>query len=165
VYRADRISAHDKTVFYEQLNSLLNSLIENENDWLANLANAAGLLFDQMEDINWAGFYLLKDNELVLGPYQGKPACTRIPMGKGVCGTAATQARTIVVEDVHRFPGHIACDAQSKSEIVLPMFINQDMVGVLDIDSPVLNRFDQSDALGLEGFLDLLQKRLHKLRG
>ena len=165
MYKAEKLVEKDKAIFYQQLNALLNALIEDETDWLANLANAAGVLFDQLEEINWAGFYLMKENQLVLGPYQGKPACTRIPMGKGVCGTAAAQGKTIVVEDVHQFPGHIACDAQSKSEIVLPLYVGQELVGVLDIDSPVLNRFDEKDAQGLEDFLNLLNTKLDKLRG
>lgn len=165
MYRSDKITEADKVQFYKELNQILIALIGDEPSWLANLANAAGLLFDQMEDINWAGFYILHDNFLVLGPFQGKPACTRIPVGKGVCGTAAAMAKTILVPDVHQFPGHIACDACSRSEIVLPFFVDGILTGVLDIDSPVYNRFDAADVRGLEEFIALLQNNLHRIRG
>jgi L-methionine (R)-S-oxide reductase len=160
MYTAAKIQAESKAEFYQELSTILAALLADETDWLANLANAAALLFDQLPDINWAGFYLKKDGQLVLGPFQGKPACTRIPLGKGVCGTAAARGETMVVQDVHQFPGHIACDPNSRSEIVLPM--KGALPGVLDIDSPVLRRFDQEDARGLQAFLDLLQKSIKK---
>ncbi|MGI6364242.1 MAG: GAF domain-containing protein [Bacillota bacterium] len=160
MYTAAKIQAESKAEFYQELSTILAALLADETDWLANLANAAALLFDQLPDINWAGFYLKKDGQLVLGPFQGKPACTRIPLGKGVCGTAAARGETLVVQDVHQFPGHIACDPNSRSEIVLPM--KGALPGVLDIDSPVLRRFDQEDARGLQAFLDLLQKSIKK---
>lgn len=127
--------------------------MDEEPDWTANLANAAALLWHQLDDINWAGFYILRNGELVLGPFQGKPACTHIPLGGGVCGTAAADRRTLVIADVHQFPGHIACDSASAAEIVVPI-ISPDghLLGVLDIDSPVADRFNQEDALGLEEF-------------
>lgn len=138
------------------LNSRLKALIADEADWLANLANAAALIFNELPEINWAGFYLLKDGELVLGPFQGQPACIRIKMGNGVCGTAAESGKTKVVEDVEEFPGHIACDPDSKSEIVIPMFNNGELLGVLDLDSPRQARFDELDREYLEQFRDIL---------
>lgn len=154
------ISTGDKAVFYRQLATQLSALIDTEPDWLANLANAAALIYDEMHDVNWAGFYLQKGTDLVLGPFQGKPACVRIPMGKGVCGTAAVQRRTLVVPDVHQFPGHIACDTASRAEIVVPWISGAKLVGVLDIDSPMLARFDAADAAGLEAVVTLLNARI-----
>lgn len=148
----------DKLKFYQQLNTNLAALIEGETDTIANLANAAALLFAELREINWAGFYLLKQGELVLGPFQGKPACIRIAIGKGVCGTAVAKRNSIVVPDVHQFPGHIACDVNSKSEIVIPIIVGDQVIGVLDIDSPILERFDQEDQRGLEGFVSILEK-------
>ncbi len=143
--------------FYEQLNHKLSALIEDETDWLANLSNATALLFMELDDINWAGFYLLRDNQLVLGPFQGKPACVRISIEKGVCGTAFAKKQTIVVPDVHQFPGHIVCDSASCSEIVVPLIaMEQKILGVLDIDSPSYNRFGDGDCLGLEQFVQIL---------
>ena len=124
-----------------KLPKLMASLLEGESDVIANLANASALIYDVLTDINWAGFYFVKDGELVLGPFQGKPACVRLKIGKGVCGTAVAEDRTIVVADVHEFAGHIACDSASKSEIVVPLRKNGAIVGVLDIDSPLFNRF------------------------
>jgi L-methionine (R)-S-oxide reductase len=135
---------------YEALSEQLRALVGGEPDFLANAANMASLLFHALADVNWVGFYFLRDRELVLGPFQGKPACTRIAMGKGVCGTAAARETTLVVPDVHAFPGHIACDSQSKSEIVVPLVRGGRLLGVLDIDSPALERFDQRDQQGLE---------------
>lgn len=123
---------------------------------IANLANAAALLNQFLTDINWVGFYLADGDELVLGPFQGLPACVRIPFGKGVCGTAAAERRTVVVPDVHQFPGHIACDAASQSEIVVPLIKDDRVIGVLDIDSPVKNRFDDVDRRYLEQFASVL---------
>ncbi len=140
----------------------LQSLLGHETHWLANLANTSALLCSELNDLNWAGFYLCEGPELVLGPFQGKPACVRIPLGKGVCGTAAESRRSIVVPDVHKFPGHIACDAASLSEVVIPMITPEGrLVGVLDIDSPVLNRFTPEDAQGLSEIVDVLMNSCH----
>jgi len=141
---------------YELLRMQLIAVTDNEPNFIANGANAAALLFQSLPDINWAGFYLLEGADLVLGPFQGKPACTRIPLGKGVCGTAANRQETIVVPDVHLFPGHIACDSASRSEIVVPLLRNGELLGVLDLDSPVLNRFDAEDSAGLQAFVEVL---------
>lgn len=145
---------------YELLAKQLDALLTGEQDLIANLSNASALLNQFLEQINWVGFYLLKDNELVLGPFQGLPACVRIPIGRGVCGTTVAQKQTIVVEDVHAFPGHIACDAASKSEIVIPLIKNNEVIGVLDIDSPIESRFTQEDQVGLERFVTTLLKHL-----
>jgi L-methionine (R)-S-oxide reductase len=145
---------------YELLTKQLDALLTGEQDLIANLSNTSALLNQFLEDINWVGFYLLKDNELVLGPFQGLPACVRIPIGRGVCGTAVSKKQTIVVEDVHAFPGHIACDAASKSEIVIPLIKNDEIIGVLDIDSPIEARFTQEDQVGLERFVTTLLKHV-----
>lgn len=148
-----------KNAFYDSLLSQLQALIEGENDLIANLANTSALLNLALEDLNWVGFYLLKSpNELVLGPFQGKPACLRIPVGKGVCGTAVVSGQTQRVADVHAFAGHIACDGASNSEIVLPIFDQGRVVAVLDIDSPSLARFDADDQIGLERVATALEK-------
>ena len=148
-----------KTAFYDSLLLQLQALIEGEDDPIANLANASALLNLALEDLNWVGFYLLKSpNELVLGPFQGKPACLRIPVGKGVCGTAVASGQTQRVADVHAFAGHIACDGASNSEIVLPIFAQGRVVAVLDIDSPSLDRFDAEDQAGLERVATALEK-------
>lgn len=144
---------------YELLLKQLKALIDDETDWLANLANTASLLYHSLTELNWSGFYLLKGEELVLGPFVGKPACVRIPIGKGVCGTAVAKQKTIVVEDVHQFPGHIACDADSRSEIVVPLIKDGHVIGVLDIDSPVLKRFDSFDREHLEKMVQWLVKQ------
>jgi GAF domain-containing protein len=149
-------AAQSKAVLYQQLVQELQGLIAGERDPIANLANSAALIYHSLPDLNWAGFYLLKDGELVVGPFQGKPACVRIAMGKGVCGTAAAQRTTQVVRDVHAFPGHIACDSASNSEIVVPMIRNGELLGVLDLDSPKLARFDEEDRRGLEQFVAAL---------
>ena len=126
---------------------------------ISNLANAAALLYNSLENINWAGFYLIEDGMLVLAPFQGKPACIEIPIGKGVCGTAVAEGRTLVVDNVHNFPGHIACDSASNSEIVIPLKNDSgEIVGVLDIDSPILDRFSADDRAGLEEFAAIIQK-------
>ncbi len=130
---------------YDDLLSDLRGLFEDERDPIANAANAAAAMWQYLPDINWAGFYFLKRGELVLGPFQGKSACVRIAMGQGVCGTAAASRRTVVVHDVHEFPGHIACDAASNSEIVVPLIRNRRVLGVLDIDSPKIGRFGEAD--------------------
>ena len=148
-----------KNAFYDSLLSQLQALIEGENDLIANLANTSALLNLALEDLNWVGFYLLKSpNELVLGPFQGKPACLRIPVGKGVCGTAVASGQTQRVADVHAFAGHLACDGASNSEIVLPIFDPGRVVAVLDIDSPSLARFDAEDQIGLERVATALEK-------
>lgn len=142
---------------YALLQRQLESLLEGETHWLANLANTSALLFSELEALNWVGFYLREGSELVLGPFQGKPACVRIPLGKGVCGTAAVKREVIVVPDVHAFPGHIACDAASRSELVIPMITPEgQLLGVLDLDSPVLNRFTTEDAQGLSKAVEFL---------
>lgn len=138
-----------KNELYSSLAGQLRSLLEGERDAVANMANFASLLFHLLPDLNWSGFYLLKENELVLGPFQGKPACIRIPLGKGVCGTSAARRETILVDNVHEFPGHIACDSASNSEIVVPIVAGDALIGVLDLDSPVRSRFDDADARGL----------------
>ena len=145
-----RIEAADTATMYRDLASALEGLITGEPDPIANMANAAAVIFETLPDVNWAGFYLLKEGELVLGPFNGKPACVRIKLGRGVCGTAAAQRETVVVENVDEFPGHIACDSASKSEIVVPIVVGGRLVGVLDVDSPSLARFDGEDREGLE---------------
>ncbi|PSV19321.1 Free methionine-(R)-sulfoxide reductase [Photobacterium leiognathi subsp. mandapamensis] len=146
--------------FYGRLTRQAVALIEGETDLIANMSNISALLNMELERINWVGFYLLKDNELVLGPFQGKPACVRIPVGKGVCGTAVKDNKVQRVDDVHAFPGHIACDAVSQSEIVIPLNVRGKCIGVLDIDSPDLSRFDQNDEQGLVSLVEELQKVL-----
>jgi L-methionine (R)-S-oxide reductase len=141
---------------YELVSKQLKALIEDESNRIANLSNAAALLNQFLDRINWVGFYLYEEDQLILGPFQGLPACVRIPLGKGVCGTAASEQKTIRVADVHQFPGHIACDAASQSEIVVPMIKNSQLIGVLDIDSPEKNRFDEVDQQGLEAFVRIL---------
>ena len=138
-----------KAELYADLQSQLRALLEGEADFIANAANFSSLLYHSLPDVNWVGLYLLKDSELVLGPFQGKPACVRIAMGQGVCGTAAEQRQTILVDNVHEFPGHIACDSASNSEIVVPLVDREQLIGVLDLDSPLLARFDDEDARGL----------------
>lgn len=138
---------------YELVIKQLRALLEGESNTIANLANASALLNQFLNEVNWVGFYLMEDDELVLGPFQGLPACVRIPLGKGVCGTAAQNQRTERIEDVHAFPGHIACDAASQSEIVVPMVKDGKLLGVLDIDSPIKNRFDEIDQHYLEEFV------------
>jgi len=143
------IQSH-KTNDYDQITLQVEGLLAGESDTLSNLSNAAAALMLLLPDINWAGFYIRRGNELTLGPFQGKPACTRIPIGSGVCGTAAQRGETVRVPDVHAFPGHIACDGDSRSEIVIPLFSEGKLWGVLDIDSPMANRFGESDQAGLE---------------
>ncbi len=150
-----------KKAFYASLAKQAEALIGNERNLIANLANLSALLNMSLEDINWVGFYLVDGEQLVLGPFQGNPACIRIPIGKGVCGTAAANRTTQIVTDVHQFEGHIACDAASNSEIVIPVMSGRRLVGVLDVDSPSLERFDSIDGLGLGQIVDLLQKTLN----
>jgi GAF domain-containing protein len=144
---------------FDELIARLRSLLADERDLLANTANVAAVLYHSLPDVNWVGFYFLKDGQLVLGPFQGQPACTRIALGKGVCGTAAEQRKAVVVENVHEFPGHIACDAASNAEIVVPMIRDGELIGVLDIDSPRLARFGDEDRDGLESIVRLLLDR------
>lgn len=148
---------------YLQLNQRLAALIEGVPHLIANLANASALLWESLEDLNWAGFYLLEGNTLVLGPFQGKTACIEIPVGKGVCGTAVAEDATQLVRDVHLFPGHIACDSASNSEIVVPVHGGGRIRAVLDIDSPLLGRFTGEDREGLERFVQILEKELAPL--
>jgi GAF domain-containing protein len=138
-----------KPKLYANLVVQLSSLLKGEHDFIANAANFSALLFNALPNVNWAGFYFLHGDELVLGPFQGNPACVRIPMGTGVCGVAAQQCETIIVPNVHEFPGHIACDVASNSEIVVPLFDGERLLGVLDLDSPTIGRFDDQDAEGL----------------
>ena len=145
---------------YTTLNLQLGWLTKNVPHRIANLANAAALLYHTLPDLNWAGFYMLEGEKLILGPFQGKPACIEIPVGKGVCGTAAAKNETLLVPDVHQFPGHIACDCASNSEIVIPLRKNGKVIGVLDIDSPEYRRFTPEDQAGLEAFAAILEEIL-----
>lgn len=145
---------------YELVKKQLLALIEDETNRIANLSNAAALLNQFLDEINWVGFYLYEEGQLILGPFQGLPACVRIPMGRGVCGTSAATEKTLRIDDVHQFPGHIACDAASRSEIVIPLMKDGKLIGVLDIDSPVTGRFDEMDQQGLEKFAEILTRHL-----
>jgi len=144
-----------KTEFYQDLAAQLTGLLGDERDRIANAANMSAFLFMSVPDLNWAGFYFMQDDGLIVGPFQGKPACVRIAVGDGVCGTAVKEARTILVENVHEFPGHIACDAGSESELVVPLFKNGEIIGVLDLDSPRLSRFDAEDQAGMETLAEI----------
>jgi GAF domain-containing protein len=145
-----------KEAQYTSMKKQLTSLLDDERDYLANLSNTASFLAHSLHEINWVGFYLIQQDELVLGPFMGKPACVRITIGKGVCGTAVAENQTQVVPDVHQFPGHIACDADSRSEIVIPLVVNSQIIGVLDIDSPITNRFEAVDKEQLEQIVSIL---------
>ena len=145
---------------YREINAMLASITEGVPYTMTNLANASALLNEMLEDINWVGFYTIKEGRLVLGPFQGKVACTIIPIGKGVCGTAVAEDKIQLVPDVHKFPGHIACDSASNSEIVIPMHRKGAVFGVLDIDSPLFGRFTEEDRAGLEEFVRILEKAL-----
>lgn len=149
-----------KAELYRDLLTALDALTADESDAVANMANAAALIWQYLPDLNWSGFYRLMDGELVLGPFQGKPACIRIPVGSGVCGTAAATLMTQVVDDVHAFPGHIACDADSRSELVVPLVRDGVLLGVLDLDSPLPARFDAVDAAGVESLAMMLATRI-----
>jgi GAF domain-containing protein len=146
----------DKPMFYIDLAQSLRNLLGEERDPIANMANMASLLYFSLPSINWSGFYLFDGQELVLGPFHGKPACVRIQMGKGVCGTSAINREALMIENVHEFPGHIACDADSKSEIVIPMIKDDTIIGVLDIDSPIYARFNDDDKNGLQQLIEIL---------
>jgi L-methionine (R)-S-oxide reductase len=151
MFQAQPTASRDKTAFYRELSIQLGGLLEGERDAIANAANTAALLFQMMPDLNWAGFYFLRgDAELVVGPFQGRPACVRIPVGRGVCGTAVERGHSILVADVQAFPGHIACDAASRSELVVPLIRDGKILGVLDLDSPLASRFDADDQAGVE---------------
>lgn len=149
-----------KETNYNLLMKQLQSLIEDEQNLIAILSNTSALLNDNLDQINWVGFYLIDNDELILGPFQGHPACVHIAIGKGVCGTAVAENQTQLVKDVHAFPGHIACDANSKSEIVIPIHVNNDIIGVLDIDAPIKDRFTIEDQQGLENIVQILEKQL-----
>jgi L-methionine (R)-S-oxide reductase len=149
-----------KAGLYGDLASQIDGLLTGESDFTANLANAAAAIYHALPSLNWAGFYLLRGSELVLGPFQGKPACVRIPMGKGVCGTAAERRGSVLVADVHAFPGHIACDSASQSELVVPLIRGETLIGVLDLDSPLLARFDAHDQAGCEALVAIIVRHL-----
>ncbi|MGE7470091.1 GAF domain-containing protein [Bosea sp. NPDC003192] len=155
MFQAATISASDKPGFYRELVQQLEGLLHGERDAIANAANLSALLYDAMPRLNWAGFYLMRGGELVLGPFQGKPACVRIPVGRGVCGTAVARRESVLVEDVHAFPGHIACDAASRSELVVPLIRDGEVIGVIDLDSPEPGRFDADDQAGIESIASL----------
>ncbi len=155
-----RPQSDPKPQLYRDLMAQAESLLQREPDDVANMANAAALIFHGLPDLNWAGFYLLRGNTLVLGPFQGKPACARIAMGRGVCGTAAETRRSVIVHDVHAFPGHIACDLASKSELVVPMLRDGTLLGVLDLDSPLPARFDSDDRIGCEALIGVILRHL-----
>src|SRR6187431_3416950 len=149
---------------YGELARDLTALLSGERDLIANAANTAALIWEALPDLNWSGFYLYKSDELVLGPFQGKPACVRIAIGKGVCGTAAQRRETVLVEDVHAFPGHIACDSASNSEVVVPLLRGEELLGVLDLDSPTRARFGAADQEGLEALAKIFVESLQELR-
>lgn len=151
-----------KETNYNLLTEQLQSLIEDEQSLIAILSNTSAILNDNLDQINWVGFYLIENEELILGPFQGHPACVHIAIGKGVCGTAVAEDKTQLVKDVHAFPGHIACDANSKSEIVIPIHVNDEIIGVLDIDAPITDRFTNEDKEGLEVIVKVLEKQLTK---
>jgi len=162
MFAAAALKSSDKTEQYAELCEQARGLLHGERDRVANAANFAALLYNALPDLNWAGFYFYDGNELVVGPFQGKPACVRIALGKGVCGTAAATRRTQVVRDVEEFPGHIACDAMSRSEIVVPLYDGDRLIGVWDVDSPKLARFDEADRDGMERLANIF---LESLRG
>ncbi len=156
MFTAATIQADSKAELYAELAGQLRALLTGERDWLANLANTAALIWGSLPDLNWAGFYLWRGGELVLGPFQGKPACVRIAAGRGVCGTAVRERCSQVVADVHAFPGHIACDAASRSELVVPLLRGEEILGVLDLDSPLPGRFDEEDRARCEALVAVL---------
>ena len=154
------IVASSKTELYDALADQLRSLLADEKDFIANAGNFSSMLYHSLRELNWAGVYINRNGELVLGPFQGKPACVRIAMGKGVCGTAAALRQTVIVPNVHEFPGHIACDSESESEIVIPIVREDELIGVLDLDSPRLGRFDEEDANGLNRLVEIFAEHL-----
>lgn len=155
MFEAATIETADKAEFYRQLAQQTQALFDGETDMIANAANMSALIYQMLPDLNWAGVYLLKGDQLVLGPFQGKPACVRIPIGRGVCGAAIERKTSILVEDVHAFPGHIACDAASRSELVVPIFQGKATIGVIDLDSPRPSRFDPDDQTGIERLAEI----------
>ena len=165
-YHSESHDFTDKRAGYERLDKQLHGLLAGETDPIANAANTAALIFEALPEVSWAGFYFLRGGELIVGPFQGKPACVRIALDHGVCGTAAVRRRTIIVPDVNAFPGHIACDTASQSEVVVPLITAGRLIGVLDLDSPRLARFDEVDARGLERLADTFVQasRLEELR-
>lgn len=159
MFQTVKIDQADKAEFYRELAQQLTGLLHGERDVIANAANTSALIFEMMPELNWAGFYFLKSkDELVLGPFQGRTACVRIAVGRGVCGTAVAKGQSILVEDVHAFPGHIACDAASRSELVVPLRHDGEILGVIDLDSPVASRFDADDQAGIEALADIFVK-------
>ena len=160
MFAAKSSSARNKTERYAELAEALEGLLTGEPDPIANLANTSALIMDGLDDLNWAGFYLMRDGELVLGPFQGRPACIRIAVGKGVCGTAVARRESVLVEDVNAFPGHITCDAASRSELVVPLIREGRVLGVLDLDSPKPGRFDAEDQAGCEALVRVLMANL-----
>ncbi len=159
-YKTTEIKTKDQSKFYQLLIQQVEGLLSMENDLIANAANFSSLLYHTLEQVNWVGFYFLKDNELVLGPFQGQVACTRIPLGQGVCGTAFSQNKTLRIKDINEFKGHIACDSASASEMVIPLTVDGEIIGVLDIDSPVLDRFDALDQTRLEAVANVFAKKV-----
>lgn len=155
MHQTPAVRAADKPAFYAELQQQAEALLTGERDRIANAANLSALIWQALPGLNWAGFYLHDGRELVLGPFQGKPACVRIAIGRGVCGTAAQERQTVIVADVHQFPGHIACDSASNSEIVVPLLDSSRVLGVLDLDSPIFDRFDVADQRGLEALAAL----------
>lgn len=165
MFQAAEIDAEDKATFYRDLAQQLQGLLAGERNLIANAANTSALIYQSMPDLNWAGFYLMEagemeGGELVLGPFQGKVACVRIPVGRGVCGTAVKEERSVLVEDVHAFPGHIACDSASRSELVVPIRHGGRVIGVIDLDSPSPARFDAEDQAGLENLAEIFAASL-----
>ncbi|HEX6834386.1 MAG TPA: GAF domain-containing protein [Rudaea sp.] len=160
MFTATAISTTDKAALYAELAAQARGLLHGERDRIANAANFSALVYGALPDLNWAGFYFYDGNELVVGPFQGKPACVRIALGKGVCGTAAATRQTQVVLDVHEFPGHIACDAASQSEIVVPLVDGDALIGVWDVDSPNIARFDETDRAGMESLARIFVESL-----
>lgn len=157
-----RMFMMNKLAEYELILKQVDAIISDESDVIANMANISALLFDSLRDVNWVGFYRVVSDELVLGPFQGKVACIRIPINKGVCGTAAGESKTVRVANVHDFSGHIACDANSNSEIVIPLIINGKVIAVLDVDSPIYERFDEDDQTGLENIINVFENIIIK---
>lgn len=158
MFHVEKANGESKKSFYEMTIKQLEALLEGESNKIANLANASALLNEVLDEINWVGFYLMEEGELILGPFQGRVACVHIQVGRGVCGTAVSENKTQVVPDVHAFPGHIACDSASRSEIVVPIRVDGKVVGVLDIDSPIQERFDEEDGYYMEKVVGVLEK-------
>lgn len=160
MFTATALQAGSKSEQYAELADQARGLLHGESDRIANAANFSALVYDALDDLNWAGFYFFDGRELVVGPFQGKPACVRIALDKGVCGAAATTRKTQVVRDVHAFPGHIACDAASQSEIVVPLVLDGELIGVFDVDSPRIGRFDDDDRAGMEQLAEIYLESL-----